>query len=41
MDVPVILHCANKKNLSPFYKALTANFRNRAVFAHAIPNADG
>ena len=41
MDVPIVLYCANKKNLSPFYKALTANFRNRAVFAHVLPNSDG
>ena len=41
VDVPIILHCTNKKNLSPFYKALTAHFRNTIVFAHVFPDSKG
>lgn len=38
-ELPRIIHLTDKDSLSPYYKAITANFRYRIAFAHIFSNA--
>lgn len=38
-ELPRIVFVTDKESLSPYYKAITANFRYRIAFAHIFNNA--
>jgi Tfp pilus assembly protein PilO len=38
-ELPRIIFLTDKDHLSPYYKAITANFRYRIAFAHVFSNA--
>lgn len=38
-ETPKVLYFTDKDKISPFYKSLTANFRNTIAFAHIFKNS--
>lgn len=38
-ETPLVLYFTDKDKISPFYKALTANFRNTIAFGHIFKNS--
>ena len=37
--IPNVIYFTDKPRIPPFYKALTANFRNTIVFGHVFKNS--